>query len=100
MVRKMKMHQSSRFNDKTASSGNKKIYFFHILAVHVRTGDHGKCSRIKKKSTSNWPDFQIFLLQHSRPVACFSLELRFLCSLHQIVGTLSKDDDDGSEKVG
>ena len=44
----MKMHQLSRFNDKTAPSGNKKIYIFHILPVHVRTGDHGKCSRIKK----------------------------------------------------
>ena len=37
--------------------------FFHILAVYVRTGDHGKCSRIIKIA-SNWPDVQILLLQH------------------------------------
>ena len=37
--------------------------FFHILVVHVRPGDHGKCSRIMKIA-SNWPDVQILLLQH------------------------------------
>ena len=32
------MYQSSRLNDKHTFPGNKELFFFHILAVYVRTG--------------------------------------------------------------
>ena len=57
--------------------------FFHILAVYVRTGDHGKCSRIIKIA-SNWPDVQILLLQHIP-----RLKERFLFFIHQTVFNVS-----------
>ena len=57
--------------------------FFHILAVYVRTGDHGKCSRIIKIA-SNWPDVQILLLQHIP-----RFKERFLFFIHQTVFNVS-----------
>ena len=72
---------------KRVSSGNKWIFFCYILAVHVRTGDHGKCSRVKKNRFKlAWcSDF----VAPTYSAACFSLELRILCFIHQTVFNIS-----------
>ena len=63
------------------------IFFCYILAVHVRTRDHRKCSRVKKNRFKlAWcSDF----VAPTYSAACFSLELRILCFIHQTVFNIS-----------